>query len=205
MLSFRAELLTQLHPESLEGVVGNLISPKGIKKKKLKGIEFFTDFTDPEEEEVVPEGGKSEMIDTDTSPHAIVNKTNTVNLTPFTLLFIKVPFHFKLLWTIQTLTKTLNSWMTCLASSVMQKQAPFSCRTRKNSAKLWLMQAKVFERQSKTSNEHTVAVLCQRHDFILLYHFFHFFNFLIINFTSFWSCNWPENFPHHVFFRHHAN
>ena len=112
------------------------------------------------------------MVDTDASPHAIVNKTNIVNLTPFTLLFIKVPFHFKLLWTIQSLTTTLNSWTTCLASSVMQKQAPFSRRTCKNSAKLWLMHAKAFEKESKTSNEHTIAVLCQRDDFILLYHFF---------------------------------
>ena len=117
------------------------------------------------------------MVDTDASPHAIVNKTNIVNLTPFILLFIKVPFHFKLLWTIQSLTTTLNSWTTCLASSVMQKQAPFSCRTCKNSAKLWLMHAKAFEKKSKTSNEHTVAVLCQRDDFILLYHFFKIFCF----------------------------
>ena len=34
------------------------------------------------------------------------------------------------------------------------------------------MHAKVFERESKTNNEHTVAVLCQRPDFIFLYHFF---------------------------------
>ena len=36
---------------------------------------------------------------------------------------------------------------------------------------------KVFERESKTNNEHTVAALCQRYDFILLYHFFDFFVF----------------------------
>ena len=44
-------------------------------------------------------------------------------------------------------------------------------------AKLWLMQIKVFDRESKTNNEHTVAVLCQRYDFILVYHFFDFFVF----------------------------
>ena len=37
--------------------------------------------------------------------------------------------------------------------------------------------AKVFEKESKTNNEHIVAVLCLRHDFILLYHFFDFFVF----------------------------
>ena len=47
-----------------------------------------------------------------------------------------------------------------------------TCHTSKNHAKLWLMHAKVFERESKTNNEHTVAVLCPRHDFILLHHFF---------------------------------
>ena len=39
------------------------------------------------------------------------------------------------------------------------------------------MHAKVFKRESKTNNEHTVAVLCQRDDFILLYHFFNFYVF----------------------------
>ena len=29
----------------------------------------------------------------------------------------------------------------------------------KNPAKLWLMHAKVFERESKTNNEHTVTIL----------------------------------------------
>ena len=38
-------------------------------------------------------------------------------------------------------------------------------------AKIRLMQAKVFNRELKTDNEHTAAVLCQRHDFIFLYHF----------------------------------
>ena len=70
------------------------------------------------------------------------------------------------------------------------------------------MQAKVFDRESKTNNEHTVAVLCQRHDFILLYHFFDFF-FLIKNFilfcSSFYYRNWPENSHHHAYSRHHAN
>ena len=32
--------------------------------------------------------------------------------------------------------------------------------------------SKSIERESKTDNEHTVAVLCQRHGFVLLYHFF---------------------------------
>ena len=72
-----------------------------------------------------------------------------------------------------------------------------------------LMQAKAFDRESKTNNEDTVAVLCQRHDFILLYHFFHFLIFLIKNFISFCSsfyyCNRPENSHHHAYFRHHAN
>ena len=36
------------------------------------------------------------------------------------------------------------------------------------------MHAKVFDRESKTNNKHTAAVLCQRHGFILLYHFFAF-------------------------------
>ena len=49
----------------------------------------------------------------------------------------------------------------------MVRLTTFYCRTRKNHAKLWLIHAKVFERESKTNNEHTVAVLCQRHDFIL--------------------------------------
>ena len=31
--------------------------------------------------------------------------------------------------------------------------------------------------RKRIENEHTVAVLCQRHDFILLYHFFNFFVF----------------------------
>ena len=39
------------------------------------------------------------------------------------------------------------------------------------------MHAKVFERESKTKNEHTVAVLYQRHDFVLLHHFLDFFVF----------------------------
>ena len=36
---------------------------------------------------------------------------------------------------------------------------------------------KVFERESKAKNEHTLAALCQRHDFILFYHSFDFFDF----------------------------
>ena len=71
------------------------------------------------------------------------------------------------------------------------------------------MDAKVFERESKTNNEHTVTVLCQRHGFILLYHFIVFFCFLTRNLNQFCSyfyyCNWPENFHHHTYSRHHAN
>ena len=44
-------------------------------------------------------------------------------------------------------------------------------------SKLWLMHATVFKRESQTNNEHTVAVLCQKHDFILFHHFFEFFVF----------------------------
>ena len=88
------------------------------------------------------------------------------------------------------------------------RQTAFQCRTCKNHAKLWLMHAKVFEKESKTNNEHTVAVLCQRHDYIPWYHFF-IFCFLIKHFTSFFSsfyyCNWPENSHHHAYSRHRAN
>ena len=41
------------------------------------------------------------------------------------------------------------------------------------------MQAKVFERESKTSNEHAVAVSCQKHDFILLHHLLDFLGVLL--------------------------
>ena len=44
-------------------------------------------------------------------------------------------------------------------------------------SKLWLMHAKVFKRRSQTNNEHTLAVLCQKHNFILLHYFFDFFAF----------------------------
>ena len=44
-------------------------------------------------------------------------------------------------------------------------------------AKFWLMHAKVFRRESQTNNEHTVVVLCQKHDFILLHHLFDVFVF----------------------------
>ena len=71
------------------------------------------------------------------------------------------------------------------------------------------MHAKVFERGSKTNNEHIVAILCKRHDFILLHHFFDFFSFLIRNFNSFCSsfyyCNWPKNSHYHTYSRHHDN
>ena len=78
------------------------------------------------------------------------------------------------------------------------RQTAFYCRTCKNYAKLWLMHARVFERESKTNNEHTVAVLCQRHDFILSHHLFVFvflfFNQkLCISFcSSFYYCTWPK-------------
>ena len=45
------------------------------------------------------------------------------------------------------------------------------------------MHAKVFERESKTNNEHSVAVLFQRHDFIILHHFFLFFLETLIHFV----------------------
>ena len=76
-------------------------------------------------------------------------------------------------------------------------------------SKLWLMHAKVFKRESQTNNAHSVVVLCQKHDFILLHHFFDFFRFLIGNlihfFSYFYCCNWPENSHHHVYYSHHAN
>ena len=34
-------------------------------------------------------------------------------------------------------------------------------------SKLWLVHAKVFKRESQTNNEHTVAVLYQKHDYPL--------------------------------------
>ena len=71
------------------------------------------------------------------------------------------------------------------------------------------MHAKLFARESKRNNEHTVANLCKRHDFILLHHFFDFFWFLIRNFNSFCSsfyyCNWHKNSHHHAYSRHNAN
>ena len=41
MLSFRAEILTQQHSKSLEGVVRKLTLPKEIKRKEFEGILFF--------------------------------------------------------------------------------------------------------------------------------------------------------------------
>ena len=51
---------------------------------------------------------------------------------------------------------------------------------------------KSIRKKSKTNSvvivdKQTVAVLSQRHDFVLLYHFFGFFVFLIRNFISFCS------------------
>ena len=44
-------------------------------------------------------------------------------------------------------------------------------------SKLWLMHTKLFKRESQTNSEQNVAVLCQKHDFILLHHLiFVFFN-----------------------------
>ena len=83
LLSFRTQHLTQQHLETLEGVVRKLISPKGIKRKEFEETEFFTDFTDPGEAEVVSEGEESEMSDTDVTPYENVNETDTVNQTPF--------------------------------------------------------------------------------------------------------------------------
>ena len=71
------------------------------------------------------------------------------------------------------------------------------------------MHAKVFKRESETTNERTVTVLCKRPDFILLHPFFNFFYFSIICFNSFYSsfyyCNGPENSHHHAYSRYHAN
>ena len=72
------------------------------------------------------------------------------------------------------------------------------------------MHAKVFERESKTNSEHTAAVLCQIHDFVLLHHFFFFFFCLLLrNFNSFCSsfhyCNWLKNSHLNAYSMHHAN
>ena len=69
MLFFLAELLTQQHPESLEGIVRKLTPPKQIKRKEFEGTEFFADFTDSEEAEIISEGEESEMSDTDATLH----------------------------------------------------------------------------------------------------------------------------------------
>ena len=69
MLSFRTKLFMQQHPKSLEGIERKLILPKGIKRKEFEGREFFTDFTDPEQADVISEGEESEMSDTDETPH----------------------------------------------------------------------------------------------------------------------------------------
>ena len=37
IMSFRAKLLTQQHPKSLEGIVRKLIPPKGVKRKEFVG------------------------------------------------------------------------------------------------------------------------------------------------------------------------
>ena len=83
MLFFWAELLTQRYPKSLDGVVRKLIPPKGIKRKEFTRTEVFTDFTDPEEVDVVSGGEESEMSDTDATLHENVNETDTVNQIPF--------------------------------------------------------------------------------------------------------------------------
>ena len=118
MLSFRAELLMQQHPETLEGVVRKLIPPKEIKRKEFEGPQFFTDFTDPEEADVVSEVEESEMSDTDANLQENVNEANTVNQVPFRTVILQGAVSQ---WTIQILTKMLNFWMTFLASSVIQK------------------------------------------------------------------------------------
>ena len=88
------------------------------------------------------------------------------------------------------------------------RQTTFYYPKCKNHSKFWLLHAKAFERESKTNNEHTVAVLCQRHDFIPLYHFL-IFCFLIRNFNSLFSSfqyrNLPENSHYHTFSMQHAN
>ena len=71
------------------------------------------------------------------------------------------------------------------------------------------MHAKVFERESKRNNEHTAAVLCQKHDFVHLHHFFFFFVFYLetlIHFgSSFYYCNWLKNSHLNAYSMHHAN
>ena len=72
-----------------------------------------------------------------------------------------------------------------------------------------LADAQVFKRGSQRNNEDSVAVLCQKHSFILLHHCFDFFCFLIRNlihfFPSFYCCNWPKNSHNHAYSRHHTN
>ena len=69
MLSFPANFLTQQHPESIKGIVKKLIPLKGIKRKEFEGTKFFTDFTSPEEAEVVSEEEESEMSESNPLSH----------------------------------------------------------------------------------------------------------------------------------------
>ena len=79
----------------------------------------------------------------------------------------------KLRFNLHSLTSNVASvTCTCKLDNIL-----LSTFYMKKSRKVWLMHAKVFERESKTKNEHTAPVLCQRHDFIVLHHFFGFFVF----------------------------
>ena len=92
MVSFRAKLLTQQHPESLARERHEKFdSPKGIKRKEFEGKDFFTDFTNPEETEVVSEVEENEMTDKDATDHENVNETDTVNQTPLYTIVFQVP------------------------------------------------------------------------------------------------------------------
>ena len=83
MLFFWAELLTQQYPKSLDGIVRKLIPPKGTKRKEFTRTDAFTDFTNPEEVDVVSEGEESEMSDMDATLYENVHETDTVNQTLF--------------------------------------------------------------------------------------------------------------------------
>ena len=72
-------------------------------------------------------------------------------------------------------------------------------------SKVWLMHTKVFKRESQANNEHTVAVLCEKRDFILLHHFFYFLYFLIRNLIHFFLFLLLQNPHHHAYSRHHTN
>ena len=67
------------------------------------------------------------------------------------------------------------------------------------------MYAKVFERELETNNGHTVAVLCQRHDFILLYYFLILLETLIHFVLLFITVTDVKILTTIYYSRHHAN